>query len=144
MTDQQCPVSGCIANIGGAAYSGQPVCMQPWSGDPEAFKNSIRGCLFSRGASTAFHIRSGCTAADVHLICSYPNCRCKQIPVAIKAALESKSALIKELVGALEMVVSDIHEYETINNLAPSPGKSDCWQSVTRARATLQKAAEKS
>lgn len=33
-------------------------------------------------------IRAGCTAADVHLTCSYPECFCKQIPTAVKAAIE--------------------------------------------------------
>lgn len=32
-------------------------------------------------------VRAGCTAADVHLKCSYPDCACKQIPAAIRAAL---------------------------------------------------------
>lgn len=37
-------------------------------------------------------IRIGCNAADVHLTCSYPTCSCKQIPVAIQAALNSLPA----------------------------------------------------
>lgn len=32
-------------------------------------------------------IRVGCTAADVHLRCSYPDCSCKQIPKAVEAAV---------------------------------------------------------
>lgn len=32
-------------------------------------------------------IRTGCNAADIHLVCSYPECRCKAAPVAIKAGI---------------------------------------------------------
>lgn len=39
-----CPVPGCPANNEGKLYGGQPVCMQPFSGDPEAFKESTKGC----------------------------------------------------------------------------------------------------
>lgn len=35
-------------------------------------------------------IRVGCTAADLHLCCSYPDCTCKQIPAAIEAALNAR------------------------------------------------------
>lgn len=45
--------------------------------------------------------------------------------------------IIEELVAALKSIVSDIEEYERINNLAPSPGKQDCWQSVTHAKALI-------
>lgn len=40
--------------------------------DPETFKRAVV---------------AGCTAADMHLTCSYPECKCKKIPVAIKAAI---------------------------------------------------------
>lgn len=33
-------------------------------------------------------IRIGCRAADMHLDCSYPVCTCKNIPAAVKAAVE--------------------------------------------------------
>lgn len=45
-----------------------------------------------------------------------------------------------DLLAALEGVVADIAEYERVNNLYPSPGKSECWQSVTQARAAIAKA----
>lgn len=32
-------------------------------------------------------IHAGCTAADIHLRCSYPDCNCKQMPKAIEAAI---------------------------------------------------------
>lgn len=48
--------------------------------------------------------------------------------------------LIEEMVEALQAIVADILEYERINNLSPNPGKQDCWQSVTRARAAIRKA----
>lgn len=34
-------------------------------------------------------IRAGCDAADIHLACSYPDCRCRALPLAIKAALDA-------------------------------------------------------
>lgn len=32
-------------------------------------------------------VRAGCNAAEVHLLCAYPDCRCKAYPSAIRAAL---------------------------------------------------------
>lgn len=37
-------------------------------------------------------VRAGCSAADVHLICSYPQCRCRQMPAAIEAAVRAWEA----------------------------------------------------
>ena len=34
-------------------------------------------------------IRSGCSAADFHLACSYPQCKCKQTPTVVRAAIEN-------------------------------------------------------
>ena len=47
-----------------------------------------------------------------------------------------------DLLAALKAVLSDIAAYERINNLAPNPGRQDCWDSVTAARAALAKALE--
>jgi len=44
---------------------------------------------------------------------------------------------IAELEAVLHSLVGDIEDYERINNLHPSPGKADCWQSVTHAKAVL-------
>lgn len=32
-------------------------------------------------------IRAGCSAADLHLECSYPTCMCKNTPTIVRAAL---------------------------------------------------------
>lgn len=32
-------------------------------------------------------IRIGCAASDIHLRCSYPDCKCVHLPAAIKAAV---------------------------------------------------------
>lgn len=45
---------------------------------------------------------------------------------------------ILELCEAAEGVLSDIEEYERINNLSPSPEKETCWQSVARLRRALK------
>ena len=47
------------------------------------------------------------------------------------------TAALEEARGALEGIVNDIHDYERVNNLHPNPGKSECWQSVERARTAL-------
>ncbi len=38
---------------------------------------------------------------------------------------------------ALTDVLQDINDYERVNNLAPAPGRSECWDSVARAKAVL-------
>jgi hypothetical protein len=52
--------------------------------------------------------------------------------------LTEAAAEIERLREALKYLVEGIQEYEWINNLSPSPGKPDCWQSVTHARKLLQ------
>ena len=42
------------------------------------------------------------------------------------------------LVAALEDIISDIHEYERANNLAPNPDRTECWDSVARAKLILR------
>jgi hypothetical protein len=46
------------------------------------------------------------------------------------------------LVTALQDVIRDIHDYQRINNLAPNPGKTECWDSVARASRLLTDIAE--
>jgi hypothetical protein len=48
-----------------------------------------------------------------------------------------QSALLAQAAAALEQLIADIRDYERTNNLAPTPGKQDCWQSVTHAREAL-------
>jgi hypothetical protein len=55
------------------------------------------------------------------------------LELADKAAEE-----IERLRAALAALVADVEEYERINNLAPSPGKPDCWQSITHAKNVLR------
>lgn len=33
-------------------------------------------------------VRAGCNAADIHLTCSFPECKCKSIPRAIQGAID--------------------------------------------------------
>jgi len=40
-------------------------------------------------------------------------------------------------IEALRAVVRDINEYEHANNLAPNPGRAECWDSVAHAKAVL-------
>ncbi len=53
------------------------------------------------------------------------------------ATIATLTAALEEARGALEGIVNDIHDYERVNNLHPNPGKSECWQSVERARTAL-------
>lgn len=34
-------------------------------------------------------VHAGCTAADIHLSCSFPHCSCKQMPKAVPAAIRA-------------------------------------------------------
>lgn len=56
---------------------------------------------------------------------------------------EQSRQTIEALVVALTNLVADVEDYERVNNLAPNPGKKDCWQSMTRARSALLLAGEK-
>jgi hypothetical protein len=44
------------------------------------------------------------------------------------------------MLEALKSLVADIRDYERVNNLAPNPGRKDCWQSVTAAEEAIAKA----
>ena len=66
-------------------------------------------------------IRVGCSAANVHLCCSYPQCNCTTIPVAIKAALAAApspppSAAVTEGMVEVDAIragcnATDVHLY---------------------------------
>jgi hypothetical protein len=58
-------------------------------------------------------------------------------PTVIEILIERLRVDNAQLREALAALIADIEEYERINNLAPNPGKPDCWQSVTRAKAVL-------
>jgi len=42
------------------------------------------------------------------------------------------------LVVALEDIIRDINDYEKASNLAPNPGRAECWDSVARAKLVLR------
>ncbi len=50
-------------------------------------------------------------------------------------------AAAPDLHAALQSLLADTEDYERVNNLAPNPGWSHAWQSVTAAKAALAKAA---
>jgi hypothetical protein len=43
----------------------------------------------------------------------------------------------KQLELALRAIVEQVNDYERVNNLAPSPGKTECWQTVAHAKKLL-------
>lgn len=49
-------------------------------------------------------------------------------------------ATAPELLAALQTVVSNILDYERVNNFAPSLGRKYCWDSVARASEIIAKA----
>ena len=57
---------------------------------------------------------------------------------ALESRLIHKYIRIAELEAALKRVLDDIEDYERVNNLSPSPGKQDCWESVRAASAALK------
>ena len=72
----------------------------------------------------------------------------KRIVIAQDAARKFAAELAEleserdEAAGLLERVVADIEDYERVNNLAPNPGRSTCWDSIAQARAVLAKIKE--
>lgn len=43
-----------------------------------------------------------------------------------------------EIETALCAIVRDVNDYEEANNLSPNPGRTECWDSVARAKALLK------
>lgn len=41
------------------------------------------------------------------------------------------------LVQALQALVNQVNDYERVNNLAPTPGRTECWDTVARAKEVL-------
>lgn len=48
--------------------------------------------------------RAACRAADVHLTCSFPECACKQMPAAAKAAI---ATVLTEMLERFHVLGSD-------------------------------------
>ncbi len=42
------------------------------------------------------------------------------------------------LVQALQALVDQVNDYERVNNLAPNPGRTECWDSVAIAKQVLR------
>lgn len=51
----------------------------------------------------------------------------------IVKAVNSHGALVR----ALQALVHQMEDYESVNNLAPNPGRTECWDAVTHAKAVL-------
>lgn len=58
-------------------------------------------------------------------------CRCH------KSNEEMLHQRVDALASALRAVIDQVNDYERVNNLAPSPGRTECWDSVARAKALL-------
>ena len=55
------------------------------------------------------------------------------VPVPVDQVVKRIAALE----DALAAVVRDVNDYEAANNLYPNPGRTECWDSVERAKALL-------
>jgi hypothetical protein len=42
-----------------------------------------------------------------------------------------------ELVEVLQMLVDNVNDYERVNNLAPTPPRTECWDSIAHAKRVL-------
>lgn len=60
-----CPVGGCPVNDHGSTYMGTAVCMQAFCGDPEDFRQTVRGCLLN-GSSKSLEARISRLEDAVH------------------------------------------------------------------------------
>lgn len=56
-------------------------------------------------------------------------------PAVVVAGLRGR---VRELEAALKSLVADVDDYERVNNLAPSPGRLHCWQSMQNAKELLE------
>lgn len=69
---------------------------------------------------------------------TYPHmCRSDHIQIGHDDS-EHELCPLCRVIGALERVVHDVHEYERVNNLHPNPGRTECWDSVANAMAILK------
>lgn len=89
----------------------------PWkcgqeSVDPEWWIVTIEGGLIVANVNAHF-----CQEANARLIAAAP-----------------------DMLAVLKQVVAQIEDYERVNNLAPSPGRQHCWDSVARAHEIIAKA----
>ena len=100
-------------------------------------KEDSAGCCLARGPAG----RKALEPEEIISACGYET-------DGIDATPEHRALIVRavnchaDLVAALQAVLSDIAAYEHINNLAPNPGRQDCWDSVIAARAALAKALE--
>jgi hypothetical protein len=65
------------------------------------------------------------------------DCKCGKCQLVPMAVLVEEIATREALVDTLRAVVRDINDYERANNLAPNPGREECWDSVYRAKVLL-------
>lgn len=59
-------------------------------------------------AEREFAVKRACSAADIHLMCSFPRCTCKQIPAAVDALLAAGYAWRTEATGEAQEIVEKI------------------------------------
>lgn len=85
----------------------------PWSWDGPTHNIHVREEARPH-MRVCFLTSDGPTEANANLIAAAPN-----------------------LLAALKLVVSQIEDYERVNNLAPNPGRKHCWDSVALAHETI-------
>jgi len=65
------------------------------------------------------------------------NCKCGDCQLVPTKVLFDQDAKFDALVQALQVLVDQINDYERVNNLAPNPGRTECWDSVAHAKQVL-------
>ncbi len=67
------------------------------------------------------------------IIVARDSCYCVADYAFIVKAVNNHDALV----AALQALVDNVHDYERVNNLAPSPGRTECWDTVAHAKRIL-------
>lgn len=73
-------------------------------------------------------IRNGGTSKPIHFMAEMADANARLIAAA------------PELLEALKAVVAQINDYERVNKLSPSPGRTECWDCVAHAKQIIAKA----
>jgi len=91
------------------------------------FGNDIADCYTMSNVREP-SIRNGGTSKPIHFMHEQADANARLIATA------------PELLESLQAVVAQINDYERVNNLSPSPGRTECWDCVARAKEVIAKA----
>lgn len=55
------------------------------------------------------------------------------------SGVAQEAGRVAELEAALRALVDQVNDYERVNNLAPNPGRTECWDTVANAKRILSR-----